>query len=84
MTFLEDDGTEIKVEAELGATLLEVAHENDVELEGGVSSCAACADCCEYTGSNVDVADQEKKNCASVHRSVVCLLPCCLFSGDRA
>lgn len=34
MTFLEDDGTEIKVEAELGATLLEVAHDNDVELEG--------------------------------------------------
>lgn len=34
MTFVEDDGTEIKVEAELGATLLEVAHENDVELEG--------------------------------------------------
>lgn len=34
MTFLEDDGTEIKVEAQLGATLLEVAHENDVELEG--------------------------------------------------
>lgn len=34
MTFLEDDGTEAKVEAELGATLLEVAHENDIELEG--------------------------------------------------
>lgn len=34
MTFLEDDGTEVKVEAELGATLLEVAHENDIELEG--------------------------------------------------
>lgn len=34
MTFLEDDGTEVKVEADLGATLLEVAHENDVELEG--------------------------------------------------
>lgn len=34
MTFVEDDGTEVKVEADLGATLLEVAHENDVELEG--------------------------------------------------
>ncbi|CAM9861910.1 unnamed protein product [Ascophyllum nodosum] len=33
MTFLEDDGTETKVEAEIGATLLEVAHENDVDLE---------------------------------------------------
>lgn len=34
MTFVEDDGTEAKVEAEVGATLLEVAHENDIELEG--------------------------------------------------
>lgn len=41
MTFVEDDGTEIKVEAEVGATLLEVAHENDIELEG--------ATCCVYT-----------------------------------
>ena len=37
MTFLEDDGTETKVEAEIGATLLEVAHENDVDLEGKTS-----------------------------------------------
>lgn len=37
MTFVEDDGTEVKVEAELGATLLEVAHDNDIELEGDVT-----------------------------------------------
>ncbi|CAB1105864.1 unnamed protein product [Ectocarpus sp. CCAP 1310/34] len=45
MTFLEDDGTEIKVEAELGATLLEVAHENDVELEGACGGDLACSTC---------------------------------------
>lgn len=42
MTFVEDDGTEIKVEAELGSTLLEVAHENDVELEGMIRALRAC------------------------------------------
>ncbi|CAM9780734.1 unnamed protein product [Ectocarpus sp. 8 AP-2014] len=45
MTFLEDDGTAIKVEAELGATLLEVAHENDVELEGACGGDLACSTC---------------------------------------
>lgn len=34
MTFVEDDGTVVKVEAEVGASLLEVAHDNDIELEG--------------------------------------------------
>ncbi|CAM9737955.1 unnamed protein product [Ectocarpus sp. 6 AP-2014] len=45
MIFVEDDGTEIKVEAELGATLLEVAHENDVELEGACGGDLACSTC---------------------------------------
>eukprot|EP00904_Undaria_pinnatifida_P000453 jgi/Undpi1/10408/HiC_scaffold_29.g12858.m1 len=45
MTFVEDDGTEVKVEADLGATLLEVAHENDVELEGACGGDLACSTC---------------------------------------
>ncbi|CAN0192170.1 unnamed protein product [Pylaiella littoralis] len=45
MTFVEDDGTEIHVEAELGSTLLEVAHENDVELEGACGGDLACSTC---------------------------------------
>ncbi|CAM9792354.1 unnamed protein product [Laminaria digitata] len=45
MTFVEDDGTEVKVEAELGATLLEVAHDNDVELEGACGGDLACSTC---------------------------------------
>lgn len=50
MTFLEDDGTEIKVEAQLGATLLEVAHENDVELEGEFcTSYVPAARCTPFT-----------------------------------
>lgn len=38
MTFVEDDGNVVKVEAEQGKTLLEVAHDNDVDLEGGVKA----------------------------------------------
>ncbi|CAM9096607.1 unnamed protein product [Scytosiphon promiscuus] len=45
MTFVEDDGTEVKVEAELGTTLLEVAHESDVELEGACGGDLACSTC---------------------------------------
>jgi hypothetical protein len=33
ITFIED-GEEVQVQAEIGKTLLEVAHENEVDLEG--------------------------------------------------
>ena len=34
ITYVEADGTEKEVQAELGKNLLEVAHENNIELEG--------------------------------------------------
>lgn len=34
MSFVEDDGNVVEVEAEHGKNLLEVAHDNDVDLEG--------------------------------------------------
>ena len=34
MTYVEPDGTEKQVKAEIGKNLLDVAHDNDVELEG--------------------------------------------------
>ena len=34
ITYVEADGTEKQVEAELGMNLMEVAHANNVELEG--------------------------------------------------
>jgi ferredoxin len=34
MIFLEDDGRKVQVKAPIGKSLLEVAHDNDVELEG--------------------------------------------------
>jgi ferredoxin len=38
MTFLEDDGRKVQLKAPLGKSLLEVAHDNDVELEGELNS----------------------------------------------
>jgi hypothetical protein len=34
ITYIEPDGKEKEVQAELGKNLLEIAHENNIELEG--------------------------------------------------
>ena len=34
LTFVEPDGEEIEVDAKVGESLLDVAHDNDVEMEG--------------------------------------------------
>ena len=34
ITYVEADGTEKEVQAEIGKNLMEVAHDNNVELEG--------------------------------------------------
>jgi hypothetical protein len=36
ITYIEADGTEKEVQAEIGQNLMEVAHKNNVELEGTV------------------------------------------------
>ncbi len=45
MTFVGEDGDETNVKAEVGKSLLEVAHENDVELEGACGGDLACSTC---------------------------------------
>ena len=34
MTFIDEEGEEVQVEAEVGKSLLEVAHANEIDLEG--------------------------------------------------
>jgi hypothetical protein len=34
VTYVEGDGTETTVDAEIGKNLMDVAHDNDIELEG--------------------------------------------------
>ena len=45
MTFIGRDGTRQEVDAPLGYTLLQIARENDVDIEGACEGCLACATC---------------------------------------
>lgn len=45
ITYVEADGNEIVVDAQVGQNLLEVAHENNVELEGACGGELACSTC---------------------------------------
>jgi 2Fe-2S ferredoxin len=45
MTFIEPDGTRREVEAPLGLSVLEIAHRNDIDLEGACEGSLACSTC---------------------------------------
>jgi ferredoxin, 2Fe-2S len=45
MTFVNTDGSEKTVDAPLGVSVLEVAHKNDISLEGACEGSLACSTC---------------------------------------
>lgn len=45
VTFVEPDGTERLVDAKIGMHLLDVAHENKIDLEGACGGELACSTC---------------------------------------
>jgi len=47
VTFVDKDGEEklVKVKVPLGMSMLEAAHENDIELEGACEGSLACSTC---------------------------------------
>ena len=45
MTFIEPDGTRREVEAPEGLSVMEIAHRNDIELEGACEGSLACSTC---------------------------------------
>ena len=45
MTFIERDGTRREVDAPLGLSVLEIAHKNDVDIEGACEGSLACSTC---------------------------------------
>ena len=45
MTFIKTDGTRVEVEAPLGLSVLEIAHRNDIDLEGACEGSLACSTC---------------------------------------
>lgn len=45
VTFINKDNSKIQVEASNGISLLEVAHENNLDLEGSCEGSLACSTC---------------------------------------
>ncbi|MDH5747779.1 MAG: ferredoxin family 2Fe-2S iron-sulfur cluster binding protein [Rhodospirillales bacterium] len=45
MTFIKPDGTRMEVEAPEGLSVLEIAHRNDIDLEGACEGSLACSTC---------------------------------------
>lgn len=45
MIFIDRDGSEQSVEAPIGDTILDIAHANDVDIEGACEGCMACSTC---------------------------------------
>ncbi len=45
ITFIEPDGTEREVDAPIGLSVLEIAHNNNIDLEGACEGSLACSTC---------------------------------------
>ena len=45
MTFIDRDGTPCEVKAVIGESMLEVAHSNNIDLEGACEGSLACSTC---------------------------------------
>ena len=45
MIFVERDGTRREVDAPLGLSVLEIAHRNDIDIEGACEGSLACSTC---------------------------------------
>jgi 2Fe-2S ferredoxin len=45
MTFIERDGNAKTVEAPAGLSVLEIAHQNDIDIEGACEGSLACSTC---------------------------------------
>ncbi len=45
MTFIDPEGNRHEVDAPVGATLLEIARQNDIEVEGACDGSLSCSTC---------------------------------------
>ena len=45
ITFVNKDGTRKEVDAPLGLSILEIAHQNNIDLEGACEGSLACSTC---------------------------------------
>jgi ferredoxin len=56
VTFVNKDGEETEIKVPVGMSMLEAAHENDIELEGACEGSLACSTC------HVIITDEELYN----------------------
>ncbi|GMI81342.1 mitochondrial ferredoxin 1, ARABIDOPSIS MITOCHONDRIAL FERREDOXIN 1 [Hibiscus trionum] len=65
VTFVSKDGEEIPIRVPIGMSMLEAAHQNDIELEGACEGSLACSTChvivmdMEYYNKLEDPSDEE-------------------------
>ncbi|KAE8658013.1 2Fe-2S ferredoxin [Hibiscus syriacus] len=65
VTFVSKDGEDIPIRVPIGISMLEAAHENDIELEGACEGSLACSTChvivmdMEYYNKLEDPVDEE-------------------------
>lgn len=45
MVFIERDGNKKEVDAPIGLTILDIAHRNDIDIEGACEGSLACSTC---------------------------------------
>ena len=45
ITFIEKSGNERVIDAQVGLSVLEIAHKNDIDLEGACEGSLACSTC---------------------------------------
>ncbi len=45
MTFIKPDGSRIELDAPIGLSVLEIAHSNNIDLEGACEGALACSTC---------------------------------------
>ncbi len=66
ITFIEPDGNRREVDAPEGLSLLEVAHKNDIDLEGACEGSLACSTCHVIVDpkyfSGLDEASEEEED----------------------
>ena len=65
MVFIERDGNRKEVDAPLGLSVLEIAHRNDIDIEGACEGSLACSTCHvivdpEWYGNLKEPSDDEE------------------------
>ena len=69
MTFINPDGTRLEVEAPVGLSVLEIAHRNNISLEGACEGSLACSTCCLVKPRAVSMSKLTSSSSAGVKPS---------------